>query len=120
MGLRLCLPVRAQENRYVGFGNTVPPPRREDDFLSSAVSSLCSVRTVSCPGDRPLQEACFLYSEVHSPGAFRSPRAESFLHCDYEILVSSERGRGSSEHDFLCGTCPVPLCPGRAPGTAGS
>ncbi|XP_042786382.1 ADP-ribosylation factor GTPase-activating protein 1 isoform X6 [Panthera leo] len=32
----------AQENRYVGFGNTVPPPRREDDFLSSAVSSLCS------------------------------------------------------------------------------
>ncbi|XP_060478131.2 ADP-ribosylation factor GTPase-activating protein 1 isoform X4 [Panthera onca] len=32
----------AQENRYVGFGNTVPTPRREDDFLSSAVSSLCS------------------------------------------------------------------------------
>ncbi|XP_077612977.1 ADP-ribosylation factor GTPase-activating protein 1 isoform X5 [Crocuta crocuta] len=32
----------AQENRYVGFGNTVPPPKREDDFLSSAVSSLCS------------------------------------------------------------------------------
>lgn len=40
-----CLPVRAQENRYVGFGNTVPPPKREEDFLSSAVSSLCSVRT---------------------------------------------------------------------------
>ncbi|XP_034497236.1 ADP-ribosylation factor GTPase-activating protein 1-like isoform X1 [Ailuropoda melanoleuca] len=35
----------AQENRYVGFGNTVPPPKREEDFLSSAVSSLCSVRT---------------------------------------------------------------------------
>lgn len=32
----------AQENRYVGFGNTVPPPKREEDFLSSAVSSLCS------------------------------------------------------------------------------
>ncbi|XP_029775125.1 ADP-ribosylation factor GTPase-activating protein 1 isoform X3 [Suricata suricatta] len=32
----------AQESRYVGFGNTVPPPKREDDFLSSAVSSLCS------------------------------------------------------------------------------
>ncbi|XP_058988518.1 ADP-ribosylation factor GTPase-activating protein 1 isoform X9 [Mustela lutreola] len=32
----------AQENRYVGFGNTVPPPKGEEDFLSSAVSSLCS------------------------------------------------------------------------------
>ncbi|KAB0404625.1 hypothetical protein E2I00_017072, partial [Balaenoptera physalus] len=33
---------RAQENRYVGFGNTVPPPKREDDFLNSAMSSLYS------------------------------------------------------------------------------
>lgn len=32
----------AQESRYVGFGNTVPPQRREDDFLNSAMSSLCS------------------------------------------------------------------------------
>nr|XP_008251648.1 ADP-ribosylation factor GTPase-activating protein 1 isoform X6 [Oryctolagus cuniculus] len=32
----------AQENRYVGFGNTVPPQKREDDFLNSAMSSLCS------------------------------------------------------------------------------
>ncbi|XP_059975816.1 ADP-ribosylation factor GTPase-activating protein 1 isoform X1 [Mesoplodon densirostris] len=32
----------AQENRYVGFGNTVPPPKREDDFLNSAMSSLYS------------------------------------------------------------------------------
>ncbi|XP_037667804.1 ADP-ribosylation factor GTPase-activating protein 1 isoform X6 [Choloepus didactylus] len=32
----------AQESRYVGFGNTVPPQKREDDFLSSAVSSLYS------------------------------------------------------------------------------
>lgn len=43
------LPVspRAQENRYVGFGNTVPPPKREDDFLNSAMSSLYSVRMPS-------------------------------------------------------------------------
>lgn len=32
----------AQENRYVGFGNTAPPPKREDDFLNSAMSSLYS------------------------------------------------------------------------------
>lgn len=35
---------RAQENRYVGFGNTVPPQKREDDFLNNAMSSLYSVR----------------------------------------------------------------------------
>ncbi|XP_023597354.1 ADP-ribosylation factor GTPase-activating protein 1 isoform X3 [Trichechus manatus latirostris] len=32
----------AQENRYVGFGHTVPPPRRDGDLLNSAVSSLYS------------------------------------------------------------------------------
>nr|XP_023396596.1 ADP-ribosylation factor GTPase-activating protein 1 isoform X4 [Loxodonta africana] len=32
----------AQENRYVGFGNTVLPPKRDDDFLNNAMSSLYS------------------------------------------------------------------------------
>ncbi|KAM6165006.1 ADP-ribosylation factor GTPase-activating protein 1 [Rhynchocyon petersi] len=32
----------AQENRYVGFGNTVPPPKKDDDFLNTAMSSLYS------------------------------------------------------------------------------
>ncbi|XP_058143292.1 ADP-ribosylation factor GTPase-activating protein 1 isoform X1 [Dasypus novemcinctus] len=32
----------APGSRYVGFGNTVPAQKREDDFLSSAVSSLYS------------------------------------------------------------------------------
>ncbi|XP_057558850.1 ADP-ribosylation factor GTPase-activating protein 1 isoform X2 [Hippopotamus amphibius kiboko] len=32
----------APENRYVGFGNTAPPPKKEDDFLNSAMSSLYS------------------------------------------------------------------------------
>uniref|UniRef100_A0A8C8ZW54 ADP-ribosylation factor GTPase-activating protein 1 n=1 Tax=Prolemur simus TaxID=1328070 RepID=A0A8C8ZW54_PROSS len=32
----------AQSNRYVGFGNTPPPPKREDDFLNNAMSSLYS------------------------------------------------------------------------------
>lgn len=43
--LSVCLsfPLRAQENRYVGFGNTVPPQKREDDFLNNAMSSLYSV-----------------------------------------------------------------------------
>ncbi|XP_006896942.1 PREDICTED: ADP-ribosylation factor GTPase-activating protein 1 [Elephantulus edwardii] len=31
-----------QENRYVGFGNTVPPPKKDDDFLNTAMSSLYS------------------------------------------------------------------------------
>ncbi|XP_008072871.1 ADP-ribosylation factor GTPase-activating protein 1 isoform X2 [Carlito syrichta] len=32
----------AQGNRYVGFGNTPPPQKRDDDFLNSAMSSLYS------------------------------------------------------------------------------
>ncbi|XP_062254769.1 ADP-ribosylation factor GTPase-activating protein 1 isoform X1 [Platichthys flesus] len=31
-----------QENRYVGFGNTVTPERKEEDFLNNAMSSLYS------------------------------------------------------------------------------
>ncbi|XP_072270507.1 ADP-ribosylation factor GTPase-activating protein 1 isoform X2 [Pyxicephalus adspersus] len=31
-----------QENRYVGFGNTVNPPKKEDDFLNNAMTSLYS------------------------------------------------------------------------------
>uniref|UniRef100_A0A8B9JC39 ADP-ribosylation factor GTPase-activating protein 1 n=1 Tax=Astyanax mexicanus TaxID=7994 RepID=A0A8B9JC39_ASTMX len=29
-----------QENRYVGFGNTPNPPKKEDDFINNAMSSL--------------------------------------------------------------------------------
>uniref|UniRef100_A0A3P8UVW7 ADP-ribosylation factor GTPase-activating protein 1 n=1 Tax=Cynoglossus semilaevis TaxID=244447 RepID=A0A3P8UVW7_CYNSE len=29
-----------QENRYVGFGNTVTPEKKEDDFLNNAMSSI--------------------------------------------------------------------------------
>ena len=47
---------RAQENRYVGFGNTVPPPKREDDFLNSAMSSLYSVR-MPCQPPPPRPDA---------------------------------------------------------------
>ncbi|XP_077060631.1 ADP-ribosylation factor GTPase-activating protein 1 isoform X5 [Siphateles boraxobius] len=32
----------AQENRYVGFGNTPNPPKREEDFLNNTMSSLYS------------------------------------------------------------------------------
>ncbi|XP_049633107.1 ADP-ribosylation factor GTPase-activating protein 1 isoform X2 [Suncus etruscus] len=32
----------ASEKRYVGFGNTVSPPPKENDFLNNAMSSLCS------------------------------------------------------------------------------
>ncbi|XP_061840799.1 ADP-ribosylation factor GTPase-activating protein 1 isoform X6 [Nerophis lumbriciformis] len=31
-----------QENRYVGFGNTVSPERKEEDFLNNAMSSIYS------------------------------------------------------------------------------
>ncbi|XP_062401777.1 ADP-ribosylation factor GTPase-activating protein 1 isoform X2 [Sardina pilchardus] len=29
-----------QDNRYVGFGNTVDPPKRDEDFLNNAMSSI--------------------------------------------------------------------------------
>ncbi|XP_078411359.1 ADP-ribosylation factor GTPase-activating protein 1 isoform X3 [Cetorhinus maximus] len=32
----------SQENRYVGFGNTASPQKKEDDFLNSAMTSLYS------------------------------------------------------------------------------
>ncbi|XP_072097013.1 ADP-ribosylation factor GTPase-activating protein 1 isoform X2 [Mobula birostris] len=32
----------SQDNRYVGFGNTVPPLKKEDDFLNNAMTSLYS------------------------------------------------------------------------------
>ncbi|XP_072521730.1 ADP-ribosylation factor GTPase-activating protein 1 isoform X4 [Salminus brasiliensis] len=31
-----------QENRYVGFGNTPNPPKKEDDFINNAMSSIYS------------------------------------------------------------------------------
>uniref|UniRef100_A0A3Q2Z6U4 ADP-ribosylation factor GTPase-activating protein 1 n=1 Tax=Hippocampus comes TaxID=109280 RepID=A0A3Q2Z6U4_HIPCM len=31
-----------QENRYVGFGNTVTPEKKEDDFINNAMSSIYS------------------------------------------------------------------------------
>lgn len=54
MGGGCCVSVRTPESRYVGFGNTVPPPKKEDDFLNSAMSSLYSVSSVPCvsvPGE---------------------------------------------------------------------
>lgn len=33
-----------QENRYVGFGNTPTPEKKEDDVLNNALSSIYSVR----------------------------------------------------------------------------
>ncbi|XP_051528306.1 ADP-ribosylation factor GTPase-activating protein 1 isoform X8 [Myxocyprinus asiaticus] len=32
----------AQENRYVGFGNTPNPPKKEDDFINNTMSSIYS------------------------------------------------------------------------------
>lgn len=32
-----------QENRYVGFGNTVTPEKKEDDFINNAMTSIYSV-----------------------------------------------------------------------------
>ena len=38
----------------MGFGNTVPPPKKDEDFLNSAMSSLYSVSPppLRCPGAR--------------------------------------------------------------------
>lgn len=43
-----------QENRYVGFGNTVTPEKKEDDFINNAMSSIYSV------GHTFLNESCSL------------------------------------------------------------
>lgn len=65
----------AQENRYVGFGNTVPPQKREDDFLNSAMSSLYSVRrprTCRMPAATDIAKGvvqCLDVGSVGSPGA---------------------------------------------------
>lgn len=71
--------LRAQENRYVGFGNTVPPQKREDDFLNNAMSSLYSVRrprslrvppvTGTAKGLSSAKTGRTLYGRVGSPGA---------------------------------------------------
>lgn len=54
-----------QENRYVGFGNTVTPEKKEDDLFNNAMSSIYSVgrdvfnywRSVFCFSH--LLSACF-------------------------------------------------------------
>lgn len=71
--------LRTQENRYVGFGNTVPPQKREDDFLNNAMSSLYSVRrprslrvppvTGTAKGLSSAKIGRTLYGRVGSPGA---------------------------------------------------
>lgn len=75
----VCVILRAQENRYVGFGNTVPPQKREDDFLNNAMSSLYSVRrprslrvppvTGTAKGLSSAKTGRTLYGRVGSPGA---------------------------------------------------
>ncbi|KAL7985656.1 hypothetical protein Chor_004226 [Crotalus horridus] len=58
-----------QENRYVGFGNTVTPPKKEDDFLNNAMSSLYSAskfgsqatQKVKMSAFTPFAKSCFFY-----------------------------------------------------------
>lgn len=67
-----CVPNRAPESRYVGFGNTAQPQKRDDDFLNSAMSSLYSVRTRpwASLGSCRVRSAC-----THpTPGAHPFPR----------------------------------------------
>lgn len=61
-----CVPIRAQESRYVGFGNTAPPQKRDDDFLNNAMSSLYSVRTLSWGPSPPIRLSVWLRSQALS------------------------------------------------------
>ncbi|XP_022350138.1 ADP-ribosylation factor GTPase-activating protein 1 isoform X2 [Enhydra lutris kenyoni] len=83
----------AQENRYVGFGNTVPPPKREEDFLSSAVSSLCS-------GWSSFTTGASKFASAAKEGAtkFGSQASQKFWGSKQQPELASELGQSLNEN----------------------
>ncbi len=66
-----------QENRYVGFGNTVTPEKKEDDFINNAMSSIYSVRHTIVL----LAELHFLLYFSSLCDSFLNPTGLEQLHC---------------------------------------
>lgn len=100
----------------MGFGNTVPPPKREEDFLSSAVSSLCSVRTMPCPtGPWPagrLRDASPSLGKVVSATDALAWPLHVYSLSDLLIERTLPVNRAHVlQARLLCGTCPaLPSC----------
>ncbi|XP_029077184.1 ADP-ribosylation factor GTPase-activating protein 1 isoform X2 [Monodon monoceros] len=82
----------AQENRYVGFGNTVPPPKREDDFLNSAMSSLYS-------GWSSFATGASRFASAAKEGAtkFGSQASQKFWGSKQQPELASELGHSLNE-----------------------
>jgi len=108
----------AQENRYVGFGNTVPPPKRDEDFLSSAVSSLCSGWSSFTTGASKFasaaKEGATKFGSQASQkvtteaSAFRAVKiSSSVLSSSRRCLVCPPRGLCLGEGAFLCASLQV-------------
>uniref|UniRef100_A0A2K6AVL2 ADP-ribosylation factor GTPase-activating protein 1 n=1 Tax=Macaca nemestrina TaxID=9545 RepID=A0A2K6AVL2_MACNE len=74
----------AQGNRYVGFGNTPPPQKKEDDFLNNAMSSLYSGWSSFTTG----------------ASRFASAAKEGVSHCPHQALrtPASELGHSLNEN----------------------
>nr|KAF6272923.1 ADP ribosylation factor GTPase activating protein 1 [Pipistrellus kuhlii] len=83
----------APESRYVGFGNTVPPPKKEDDFLNSAMSSLYS-------GWSSLTTGASRFASAAKEGAtkFGSQATQKFWGSRQPPELASELGHSLNEN----------------------
>ncbi|XP_059561039.1 ADP-ribosylation factor GTPase-activating protein 1 isoform X2 [Myotis daubentonii] len=83
----------APESRYVGFGNTVPPPKKEDDFLNSAMSSLYS-------GWSSLTTGASRFASAAKEGAtrFGSQATQKFWGSRQQPELASELGHSLNEN----------------------
>ncbi|XP_075384430.1 ADP-ribosylation factor GTPase-activating protein 1 isoform X3 [Tenrec ecaudatus] len=83
----------AQENRYVGFGNTTAPPRRDEDFLNHAMSSLYS-------GWSSFTTGASRFASAAKEGAtkFGSQASQKFWGSKQQPEPASELGHSLNEH----------------------
>ncbi|XP_042638721.1 ADP-ribosylation factor GTPase-activating protein 1 [Orycteropus afer afer] len=83
----------AQENRYVGFGNTVPPPKKDDDFLNNAMSSLYS-------GWSSFTSGASKFASAAKEGAtkFGSQASQKFWGSKQQSEPASELGHSLNEN----------------------
>ncbi|KAM5218546.1 ADP-ribosylation factor GTPase-activating protein 1 isoform 5-T5 [Hipposideros larvatus] len=83
----------AQESRYVGFGNTAPPQKRDDDFLNSAMSSLYS-------GWSSFATGASKFASAAKEGAtkFGSQASQKFWGSKQQPELASELGHSLNEN----------------------
>ncbi|XP_053102106.1 ADP-ribosylation factor GTPase-activating protein 1 isoform X10 [Hemicordylus capensis] len=78
-----------QENRYVGFGNTVTPPKKEDDFLNNAMSSLYSGWSSFTTGASKIASAA---KEGVKEGKVLDDVSQGVLHLASKVQGASTKG----------------------------